>query len=301
MRIDGAVARFLQELQGARSASPHTVRAYTGDLDLFVQSLRVAEATDLADITLEDARQWLWGMAERGDAASTIARRVSAVKSFSQWCHRNELLPVDSLSRLSAPKKPRHLPRVVTQLAMDDLLANLASRANSDDPVALRDLAIWELLYSSALRVSELVSLRPESFDWVDGTVRVMGKGSKERVVPVGIPAQQALLAYAERARPVLFREGTPANFFVGARGGALTTRTVYRVVSDIIGEIPGSGPKGPHTLRHTAATHLLDGGADLRSVQEILGHASVGTTQIYTHVSSERLRAAHAQAHPRA
>ena len=189
----------------------------------------------------------------------------------------------------------------VTQLAMDDLLANLASRADTDDPVALRDLAIWELLYSSALRVSEVVSLRPESFDWVDGTVRVMGKGSKERVVPVGIPAQQALLAYAERARPILCRDGIPANFFVGARGGALTTRTVYRVVSDIIGEIPGSGPKGPHTLRHTAATHLLDGGADLRSVQEILGHASVGTTQIYTHVSSERLRAAHAQAHPRA
>ncbi|MEY5017047.1 MAG: hypothetical protein RL431_96 [Actinomycetota bacterium] len=301
MRIDAAVARFLQEMQGARSASLHTLRAYTGDLDLFVQSLRVAEATNLADVTLEDARQWLWEMSERGDAPATIARRVSAVKSFTHWCHRQGLLDVDPLNRLSAPRKPRHLPRVVTQSAMDALLRDVADRAADNDPIARRDLAIWELLYASALRVSEVVTLTEDSFDWNAGTVRVMGKGAKERIVPVGVPAIAALREYARLARPVLAREGSPPALFLGARGGALSTRVVYSVISRIIGDVPGSGPKGPHTLRHTAATHLLDGGADLRTVQEILGHSSVGTTQIYTHVSSERLRAAHAQAHPRA
>ncbi len=288
-------------MQGARSASHHTLRAYAGDLDLFVQSLRAAEATEISEVDLEDARQWLWVMSERGDAPATIARRVSALKSFTQWCHRQGLVPADALTRLSAPRKPRHLPRVVSQTAMSALLQNLGHRADSNDPIARRDLAIWELLYSSALRVSEVVTLTESSFDWTDGTVRVMGKGSKERIVPVGLPALAAVREYADTTRPVLVREGSPAALFLGARGGALSTRTVYALVSSIIGELPGAGPKGPHTLRHTAATHLLDGGADLRTVQEILGHSSVGTTQIYTHVSSERLRAAHAQAHPRA
>jgi integrase/recombinase XerC len=301
VRIDAAAARFLQELQGARSASLHTIRAYTGDLDLFVQSLRVAEATNLADVTLEDARQWLWEMSERGDAPATIARRVSAVKSFTHWCHRQGLVEVDALNRLSAPRKPRHLPRVVTSSAMDALLHDLGQRAAGDDPIARRDLAIWELLYSSALRVSEVVTVTEESFDWNSGTVRVMGKGAKERIVPVGAPALAALREYARCARPALARDGSPRALFLGVRGGALSTRAVYSVVSRIIGDLPGAGPNGPHTLRHTAATHLLDGGADLRTVQEILGHSSVGTTQIYTHVSSERLRSAHAQAHPRA
>lgn len=184
---------------------------------------------------------------------------------------------------------------------MTTVLEGLLERAQSDDPIALRDVAMWELMYASAIRVSELVGIRIDDIDWADCTVKVMGKGSKERIVPFGTPARDALRAYLDVGRPALPVNETLPNVFVGARGGKLTTRTVYGVVSSIIGDLPGQGPKGPHTLRHTAATHLLDGGADLRSVQEILGHASVGTTQIYTHVSTERLQAAYKSAHPRA
>ena len=301
MRVDESVARFLHELEAARGASSHTARAYRGDLELFVQSLRAAESTPLTDITLEDCRSWVWAMSTAGDAPSSIGRRVSAVKSFFRWAHARGDIPANIASRLSAPKKAGHLPRVVAASAMGHIFDDLSAAAHGGDPIAMRDLAIWELLYASAIRVSELVGIRLDDIDWADSTVRVLGKGSKERIVPFGIPAREALMAYRDDARPKLpVNEGT-AQLFVGARGKPLTTRTVYGVVSAIIGAIPGSGPKGPHILRHTAATHLLDGGADLRSVQEILGHSSVGTTQIYTHVSNERLKKAYASAHPRA
>ena len=288
-------------MEAARDASVHTIRAYRGDLDLFVQSLPSAESTPVTDITLEDCRSWVWAMSTKGDAASSIARRVSSVKSLFHWLHARGDIPADTAARLSAPKKPRHLPRVITKAAMGEVLDQLESLAKSGDPIAIRDLALWELLYASAIRVSELVGVAESDFDWIDNTVRVLGKGAKERIVPFGIPAREALITYRDIARPELPVGPETTAFFVGARGKKLTTRTVYELVSRIIGGIPGQGPKGPHTLRHTAATHLLDGGADLRSVQEILGHASVGTTQIYTHVSSERLKAAYKTAHPRA
>ena len=288
-------------MEAARGASTHTLRAYRGDLDLFVQSLPRADITELDAITLEECRSWVWGMSTKGDSASSIARRVSAVKSLFHWLHARGDTPTDIAVRLAAPKKPQHLPRVVSKSVMSDLLDKLTTLAATGDPIATRDLALWELMYSSALRVSEVVGITESDFDWADRTVRVMGKGAKERIVPFGTPARDALVAYRDRARPELPVSPETTAFFVGARGKKLTTRTVYELVSRIIGDIPGQGPKGPHTLRHSAATHLLDGGADLRSVQEILGHASVGTTQIYTHVSSERLKAAYKTSHPRA
>jgi len=301
VRIDDAVARFLHEMEAARDSSLHTIRAYRGDLDLFTQSLPRAESTAVADVTLEHCRSWVWAMSTKGDAASSIGRRVSSVKSLFHWLHARGDIPADTAVRLTAPKKPRHLPRVLTAPAMTAVFESLVVRAESDDPVALRDVAIWELMYASAIRVSELVGITVSDIDWADNTVKVLGKGSKERIVPFGLPARDALRAFVERGRPAIAVNDNVHALFVGARGGKLTTRTVYGVVANIIGELPGQGPKGPHTLRHTAATHLLDGGADLRSVQEILGHASVGTTQIYTHVSSERLKAAYQSAHPRA
>ncbi len=301
MRVDESVARYLFELEAARDASSHTVRAYRGDLDLFVQSLTTAESTSLAEISLEDCRSWVWSMSTAGDAASSIGRRVSAVKSFFHWAHARGDIPTNVATRLSAPKKPAHLPRVVSASVMGRVLNELENRAATGDPIALRDLAIWELLYASAIRVSELVGIRLSDIDWSDSTVRVLGKGAKERVVPFGDPARKAIRVYCDIARPELPVSADTTHLFVGARGKPLTTRTVYGIVSAIIGAMPGAGPKGPHILRHTAATHLLDGGADLRSVQEILGHSSVGTTQIYTHVSSERLKKAYASAHPRA
>lgn len=301
MRIDEAVARFLHEMEAARDSSLHTIRAYRGDLDLFVQSLPRAESTTVVDITLEHCRSWVWAMSTKGDAASSIGRRVSSVKSLFHWLHARGDIPADTAVRLTAPKKPRRLPRVLTAPAMTSVFEGLQVRAESDDPVALRDVAMWELMYASAIRVSELVGITLADIDWAENTVKVLGKGAKERIVPFGLPARDALRAYIDRGRKLIPVNANVPNLFVGARGGKLTTRTVYGVVADIIGALPGEGPQGPHTLRHTAATHLLDGGADLRSVQEILGHASVGTTQIYTHVSSERLKAAYQSAHPRA
>jgi integrase/recombinase XerC len=182
---------------------------------------------------------------------------------------------------------------------MDEVLAQLTDQASSGDPVAARDLAIVELLYASALRVSELVGLDLTDVDMGRLSVRVMGKGSKERVVPFGIPALHALTAWEAHRTELI--TGRTAALFLGARGSRIGTRTVYQLIAGILAELPGSGPSGPHTLRHTAATHLLDGGADLRSVQELLGHASLGTTQLYTHVSAERLKETYRTAHPRA
>ena len=174
------------------------------------------------------------------------------------------------------------------------------ARAATEDPNAIRDLAVIELLYASGFRVSELVGLDLADVDHERLTVRVLGKGSKERVVPFGVPAHRALRAWLERGRPALLQHSTDA-VFLAARGGRLATRAVYELVAGLLSTVSGSGPSGPHTLRHTAATHLLDGGADLRAVQELLGHASLGTTQIYTHVSAERLRESYRNAHPRA
>jgi integrase/recombinase XerC len=184
---------------------------------------------------------------------------------------------------------------------MDGIFQSLQAKAETGDPLALRDLAIVEVLYASAIRVSELVGLTPEGVDLSGGTVKVLGKGNKERVVPLGSPALRALGSYIEKGRPELVREGSTSTIFLSTTGQPIGTRSVYQVVASLLADVPGVGPLGPHTLRHTAATHLLDGGADLRSVQELLGHASLGTTQIYTHVSNERLTQAYQQAHPRA
>jgi integrase/recombinase XerC len=184
---------------------------------------------------------------------------------------------------------------------MEEIFRSLQNHADTGDPVASRDLAIIEVLYASALRVSELVGLDLQGVDLDGRTLRVVGKGNKERMVPLGTPAATALGAYLDHARDALLEGGESSVVFLSTRGKPMGQRSVYEVVARLLADIPGVGPLGPHTLRHTAATHLLDGGADLRSVQELLGHASLGTTQIYTHVSNERLTQAYQQAHPRA
>jgi integrase/recombinase XerC len=214
---------------------------------------------------------------------------------------RDGTVPKDVAARLKAPKSDHHLPRVLTRAQMDGMLDSLATRSAGGDPLALRDLAIIELLYASALRVSEVTGLDLDGVDLDRLTVRVVGKGSKERVVPFGVPAKNALADYLTRGRRELLAQTTTSAVFLGARGARMGTRTVYALVSRLLAGLPGSGSSGPHTLRHTAATHLLDGGADLRAVQELLGHASLGTTQIYTHVSAERLKESYGRAHPRA
>ncbi len=209
---------------------------------------------------------------------------------------------MDAAARLKAPRPEQHLPRVLTRGQMSGIFEGLAARSEGGDPFAIRNEAIIELLYATAMRVSELTGLKLGDLDRLRLTARVLGKGGKERVVPFGVPAAHALDRYLAHARQSLRGERPdPGILFLNSRGAAMNTRSVYELVAGLLRELPGSGPSGPHAFRHTAATHLLDGGADLRAVQEILGHASLSTTQIYTHVSAERLKQSYAAAHPRA
>jgi integrase/recombinase XerC len=301
VRIDEAAEGYLRHLGDVRRLSPATVRAYRSDLQSLAAS---CGDIDLPEVDLEHLREWLWRSVQRGEARSTIARRTAAARGFFAWATETGAVAHDPSLRLVAPKRGRTLPRVATTDLLSDVLSRLADAAADGDPVALRDHAILELLYGAAVRVSELCGLDVGDVDRDRRTARVLGKGSKERVVPFGLPAQRALDAYLVRARPVLLANRTTSvsepALFLGTRGARIGTRAVYSIVSRELGPELG-GAVGPHALRHSAATHLLDGGADLRAVQELLGHASLGTTQIYTHVSSERLTASYRLAHPRA
>jgi integrase/recombinase XerC len=310
MELRGAVEAFAVHLRADRGFSEHTVRAYRGDLgDLasFVEERAAAasdapDAVDVRELDLETLRDWLWHGSGVGLAKSTLARRSAAVRGFTKWLVTTGEASADPAGRLKAPRPDQHLPRVLTRGQMSSIFEDLSSRASTGDPVALRDQAIIELLYASAMRVSELIGLRTPDLDRGRLTARVLGKGGKERVIPYGVPSAQAVERYLVDARPAL-RGDHPetGSLFLNSRGAPMNARSVYELVANILHELPGSGPSGPHAFRHTAATHLLDGGADLRAVQEILGHASLATTQIYTHVSAERLKQSYASAHPRA
>lgn len=300
MEFAAAAQAFTDHLEKVRRLSPATVRAYRSDLRDLAQT--VGEL-GVDEVSLETLRDWLWRATQRGDARSTLARRAAAARSFFSWAQEHELIPHDPSLRLVAPKRGRTLPTVASQEAMTTLLDAQRTAAQTGEPNALRDHAILELLYGAGIRVSELCGLDVDDLDLSRGTARVLGKGSKERVVPFGAPARDAIGAYLTRGRPVhVVRAARPSpGLFLGTRGARIGPRTVYSLVAGVLAPYVGADTIGPHALRHTAATHLLDGGADLRAVQEILGHASLGTTQIYTHVSAERLTATYRLAHPRA
>lgn len=301
MELREAVERFVRHLAVERGYSPQTVRAYRSDLGALAAFAEVRGVRGTDGLSLDFYRDWLWDAAQQDVAKATLARRSASVRGFSAWVARTEPGAVDAAARLRAPKADKTLPRVITRAQMEGILETVAARAGEGDPVALRDVAVVELLYASGIRVSELTGLDRDDVDLERLTVRVLGKGSKERVVPFGVPALAAVTDYLQRGRPLLATERSGSALFLGARGGRLGPRAVYELVAGLLADIPGSGPAGPHALRHTAATHLLDGGADLRAVQELLGHASLGTTQIYTHVSTERLKESYRLAHPRA
>ena len=293
---DGLLDEYDEHIRSDRGLSEHTARAYRADLEHLA-----AHVEDPRQVTLPRLRAWLADMVHRGMAPSTIQRRVACVRGFFAWAEREGVVESNPAERLQAPKRSRKLPNVLSQAAIDEVMRAAITRlAESDEAVAARDLAIIELLYSSGLRVAELVGIGLDDIDLDERTVRVMGKGGKERAVPLGIPAAQALRGWLAR-RPEIATAQSPDRLFLGVRGGALDPRVARRVVHDATAAAGPGAEIAPHGLRHAMATHLLDGGADLRSVQEMLGHASVATTQIYTHVSQERLREAFRQAHPRA
>jgi len=292
------LADYEEHLRWQRDLSAHTLRGYVGDAVWLLDHLVRRGGTRIEDLDLPTLRSWLAHNRTRGAGRATIARRAAAARSFTRWLRRSGLTPEDVGLRLVSPKAHRTLPDV---LAPAQARAALESTAGAEEPVGLRDAVVLELLYASGIRVSELVGLDVDDVDRGRRLLRVLGKGRKERSVPYGVPAEHALDAWLTRGRPALATPDSGPALLLGARGRRLDPREVRRTVHTAVAGTPGAPDIGPHGLRHSAATHVLEGGADLRSVQELLGHASLATTQIYTHVTVERLRAVHAQAHPRA
>jgi integrase/recombinase XerC len=285
-------------LQCSRSA--HTRRAYLGDVRSLFDFL-AGRAIGLDGLSLPVLRTWLAAAAGAGAARTTLARRTSAVKAFTAWAMRRGLLTTDPAARLQVPKAHRTLPAVLRQDQALDAMAAAKSGAEQGDPLALRDRLIVEMLYATGIRVSELCGLDIDDVDTRHRLVRVLGKGNKQRTVPFGGPAADALRAWLTDGRPALVTAESGPALLLGARGRRLDVRQARTVVHQTVSAVNGAPDMGPHGLRHSAATHLLEGGADLRVVQELLGHSSLATTQLYTHVAVSRLRAVHDQAHPRA
>lgn len=295
------VLQYLDHRQATRALSPASLAAYHTDLEAFVTYAEGLGISQVVELDREVLRQWVWEQSEAGLVASTLGRRVSSLRGFTLWAHQTGVLPTNLAQSLRPPKASTPLPRVLTAGQAESALESLRDRATGGDPLALRDWAIVELLYSSGLRVAEVCGVNTADIDSNRHTVTVIGKGNKQRVVPVGLPALRAISDYQAAGRPELATKDSGDAVFLGAKGRRINPRTIYASVSRLLDSFPGSGPRGAHTFRHTAATHLLDGGADLRSVQELLGHTSIATTERYTHVSIERLREAYRLAHPRA
>src|SRR5580658_10484628 len=282
----GRLAAFERHLTAERGLSAHTVRAYLGDVAALLEHACTCGLDDVAGLDIHVIRAWLGAQHASGMTRATLARRAAATRAFTALGYSRGWLASDPGPLLATPKAARHLPDVLGQDQIAAVLeageaASQAAAEPRDAAVALRDTAIMELLYASG--------------------IRVLGKGNKERVVPIGVPAARAVRRWQETGRPLLVTDRSGAALYLGARGRRLDPRTARRVVHARIAAAGSVPDAGPHGLRHSAATHLLEGGADLRSVQEILGHASLASTQIYTHVSVGRLLAAYRQAHPRA
>lgn len=303
-QLSDAVSRFASYLQAQRGHSAHTRRAYVADVtDLLRYAMRHG-TPQLDEIDLAVLRGWLASQSDRGLARSTLARRGASARAFLRWAHRTGRVPTDVSARLASPKVPRILPTVLDVDAAGRLLDGARAAAGEADdatrPAALRSWVAAELLYGAGIRVGELVSVDVHHVDSRDRLVRVLGKGGKERVVPFGIPAARAVEAWLDGGRPVFASAATGEAFLVGERGGRWGQRQVREAVHRLAAHA-GVEDVAPHALRHSAATHLLQGGSDLRSVQEVLGHANLATTQRYTHVDAERLRSVYTQAFPRA
>lgn len=319
------VTDYARHLRLQRELSPHTVRAYVGDVSGLLRHLQRLGLATLEAVTIRALRSWLAREQTRGQARSTLQRRSAAVRVFFAWAHTTGRVSTNPAAALRSPRKERPLPPHLAQaeaVAMLDAArprppvpggdpSGPSHREAADQPpgtgrapepaVVLRDLALLEVLYATGVRVSELCGLDLADVDAERRLVRVVGKGDKERSVPVGLPALRALEHYLAEGRPALAGQDSGVAVFLGERGRRMDPRVVRRVVHAALGRVDGAPDLGPHGLRHAMATHLLEGGADLRSVQEMLGHASLATTQIYTHVTDERLREAFARAHPRA
>jgi integrase/recombinase XerD len=299
-RFEALVLDFLAHLEFERGLSRNTLTAYRTDLLQFGVFLaeRGVEATDVAGPELTDfLAELATDNGQPACASATVNRKAACLRSFYRHLRREEIVTDDPTAALATPRRGRKLPHVLTLAEVQHLLA----QPRGDEPAAIRDRALLELMYASGLRASETIGLEVADVDLKNGFLRARGKGSKERVVPVGGKAATALSAYLRGARPKLVRSATESRLFVNFRGGALTRQGLYKIVQRHARSAGLAGKMSPHTLRHSFATHLLSGGCDLRSVQEMLGHADVSTTQLYTHLSGDDLKRAYFDAHPRA
>lgn len=296
-----AMGGFELHLRAERARSEHTVRAYAADVESLLYFTVAAGTRNPGEIDLGLLREWLGEQSAVGLARSTLSRRTASIRTFMAWALREGIIEANPTVRLNAPKRQKSLPGVLQRSQVGRLIDDLEVAASQNDAMAIRNLAMVELLYAAGIRVGELAALDVDDVDFDRRTVKVLGKGNKERTVPFGVPAASATLRWLRAGRPQLSQNRSTAALFLGARGGRIDQRQVRTVVGRGFDGLGDTSATSPHALRHSAATHLLDGGADLRAVQEILGHSSLATTQIYTHVSVERLRSSYQQAHPRA
>lgn len=300
--LDEIFSAFERHLRGDRNLAAHSIRAYLGDLRSLIHHLQALGVSDISRLEISHIRSWLATMQVKGGARTSLSRRAVSIRLFTKWLFKSGLTSSDVGLALAIPKAHRTLPDVLDIPSALLAMQALATRVGEEEtPVALRDCAMVEVLYASGARVAELCGLDFGDVDYERQTIRVLGKGNKERTIPIGNPAMSALKAWLKDGRPALANRTSENAVFIGIRGKRIDQRTVRTVVYEALSAIEGVERMGPHGLRHSAATHLLEGGADLRTVQEILGHASLATTQIYTHVSTERLQKAFKQAHPRA
>ncbi|MFJ3956891.1 tyrosine recombinase XerC [Arthrobacter sp. NPDC090010] len=292
---------YTRYLSGERGRSGNTLKAYLTDAQQLMTFSLSQGLASWEEVDLQLLRDWLAGLSSDGKARATLARHAASARTLFSWLLREGHVQQDPTLRLRSPKKTSSLPTVLRPSQMDQLLQELQEAAQDGDPLALRNLAIVELLYASGIRVGELIGLDVDDLDLERRTMKVLGKGDKERTVPFGTPAARAVEGWLRRGRPALAGPSSRAALFLGARGGRIDPRQVRSLVAARFQALGDTAATGPHALRHTAATHLLDGGAELRAVQELLGHSTPATTQLYTHVSVERLRDSYRQAHPRA
>ena len=299
MSVD-LIAQYEEHLVLVRNLSDNSIRGYISDLNSLLEHINKLGVREFKDLELKHIRSWLAYLQSNGASRSTLARRIVSIRAFTYWAASQKWIESDIGAALEVPKPLRKLPEVLNQEEANTVVEAMQLRASEEPtPENLRDLAIIEVLYASGIRVSELCGLNIRDLDFGRNTLQVLGKGNKERVVPLGLPAVRALQSYLEFARDSFKNSKSGDAVFLGSKGKRIDQRIARAVVNDAMKAI-GSN-MSPHGLRHTAATHLLEGGADLRTVQEILGHSSLSTTQIYTHVSPERLKEAYKQAHPRA
>lgn len=300
--FEAIAAEFRTYVRQVRGLSANTERAYLQVVESVLAFATANGATQISDVDIEVLRQWLWQRVQDGAKPATMARSTVTLRAFGAWLRRSGKVLSDPADRLRTPSIGRTLPTVHSEHTMQLVLEHLHELAKTGSPEQLRDVALVEFLYASGARVSEACGLNMADIDLDQSQATVIGKGDKQRIVPFGAKAKNALADYMHRGRPKLQRPQKAQDaLFLGVRGGRMAQRVAFEIVENALAAVPGATIAGPHSLRHSAATHMLDGGADLRTVQELLGHESIGTTQIYTHVSIGRLKAAFEQAHPRA